>query len=120
MRSVKLASAILMAIFFLVPAVSAAEDNIRSGFWGGIDAGAGLLQQSFDEEDEDDVYFFLGFKGGYTINPHFLVGLELSGWLLEAGDPSDPDKGEGIMQAFLVTHLYPSKESDFFIKAGGG
>ena len=115
-----MACTILMAIFFVVQATSAEVDNIRSGFWGGIDAGAGLLQQSFDEEDEDDVYFFLGFKGGYTINPHFLVGLELSGWLLEAEDPSDPDEGEGIMQAFLITRLYPGEESGLFIKAGGG
>ena len=80
----KLAYIILMVTLLFVPVVSAEEDHIRKGFWGGIDAGAGLLNQSFSEEDEDDVYFFLGFKGGYTINPHFLVGLELSGWLLEA------------------------------------
>lgn len=90
------------------------------GFWGGIDAGAGLLNQSFDEEDKDDVYFFLGFKGGYAINPHFLLGLELSGWLLQAEDPGDPDDGEGIMQAFLITQWYPSKESGLYAKLGGG
>jgi hypothetical protein len=119
-HSVKLVYTILLAIFFLAPAASAEEEYIRNGFWGGIDAGAGLLQQSFNEEDEDDIYFFLGFKGGYTINPHFLVGLELSGWLLEAEDPSDPDEGEGVMQVFLITQLYPSKESGLFAKAGGG
>ncbi len=119
-HSVKLVYTILLAIFFLAPAASAEEEYIRNGFWGGIDAGAGLLQQSFNEEDEDDIYFFLGFKGGYTINPHFLVGLELSGWLLEAEDPSDSNKGKGIMQAFMITQLYPSKESGLFVKAGGG
>ena len=120
MHSAKLVSAILIAIFFFTASAPAEDDHIRKGFWGGIDAGAGFLHQSFSEEDEDDVYFFLGFKGGYTINPHFLVGLELSGWLIEAEDPSDPDEGEGIMQAFVITQLYPSKESDLFIKAGGG
>jgi hypothetical protein len=119
-HSVKLVYTILLAIFFLAPAASAEEEYIRNGFWGGIDAGAGLLQQSFNEEDEDDIYFFLGFKGGYTINPHFLVGLELSGWLLEAEDPSNSNKGKGIMQAFMITQLYPSKESGLFVKAGGG
>ena len=120
MHPAKLAYIIFMAILLLVPVASAEEDHIRKGFWGGIDAGAGLLKQSFSEEDEDDVYFFLGFRGGYTINPHILVGLELSGWLIEAEDPNDPDEGEGIMQAFVITQLYPSKESGLFIKAGGG
>ena len=120
MHSTKLVCAVSIAIFFLAPAASAEEHYIRNGFWFGIDAGAGLLKQSFDEEDEDDVAFFLGFKGGYTINPHFLIGLELSGWLLEASEPADPTKGEGIMQAFLITQLYPSKGSGLFAKAGGG
>ena len=104
----------------MTPTASAEEHYIRNGFWGGIDAGAGLLNQSFDEEDENDIAFFLGFKGGYTINPHFLIGLELSGWLLEASDLYDPDEGKGISQVFLITQLYPSKESGFFAKAGGG
>ncbi len=119
-HSVKLLYTILVALFFLTPGVSAQEYHIRDGFWGGIDAGAGYLKQSFDKRNEDDVYFFLGFRGGYTINPHFLVGLELSGWLLEAEDPSDSNKGKGIMQAFMITQLYPSKESGLFVKAGGG
>ena len=46
------------AIFFLVPAASAEEQNIRNGFWGGIDAGAGLLKQSFDEGDEKGTFSF--------------------------------------------------------------
>jgi hypothetical protein len=111
---------VFIALFLLASTSSAEEYHIRDGFWGGIDAGAGYLKQSFDKRNEDDVYFFLGFRGGYTINPHFLVGLELSGWLLEAEDPSDSNKGKGIMQAFMITQLYPSKESGLFVKAGGG
>ena len=88
---------------------------------GGIDAGVGLVGPSFDgEDDEDDNSFYLGFKGGYAINPHFLVGVELGGWLLAASDLNDPDEGRGISQAFLITRLYPGKQSDFFLKAGGG
>ena len=74
--SVKLVLVVLNAIFFLATTAAAEEIHIRNGFWGGIDVGAGHLKQSFDDEDEDNTYFFLGFKGGYTINPHFLVGLE--------------------------------------------
>src|SRR5210317_1062736 len=81
MHSAKLICTVIIALFLLAPAVSAEEIYIRNGFWGGIDAGAGLLQQSFDEgDDEDDSAFYLGFKGGYAINPQLLIGLEFSGW----------------------------------------
>jgi len=121
MHSAKLIFAISIALFFLAPTVSAEEHYNRNGFWGGIDVGVGLLKQSFDEgNDDDDSFFFLGFKGGYTINPHFLIGLELSGWTLEASNLWDPSEGKGISQVFLITQLYPSKESGLFAKAGGG
>jgi hypothetical protein len=121
MYSAKLIGAVFTALFLLAPAVSADEIHIRNGFWGGIDAGAGLLQQSFDEgDDEDDIAFYLGFKGGYAVNPHLLTGLELSGWLLEASDVNDPDEGKGISQVFFITQFYPGTESGFFAKAGGG
>ncbi len=108
------------AIFFFVTAASSEEHYIRNGFWGGIDAGVGLVKQALDERDKKDNLFYLGFKAGYTINPHLLIGLELSGWLDEASDYYDPEKGSGISQVFLITRWYPSKESGLFAKAGGG
>jgi len=128
MYSAKLVCIFLISLFFIIATAFAEEKQIRSGFWGGMDVGAGLLKQSFDEGgDEDDTSFFLGFEGGYTINPHFLIGLELSGWLLETSDQfcyhgycSDASEGEGIMQIFLISRYYPSQESGFFAKAGGG
>jgi hypothetical protein len=121
MHSVKVTGAVAMALFGLAQLASAESVHIRKGFWGGIDAGAGLVELSFDqEEDEDDRFLYLGFKGGYAINPHFLIGIELSGWLLEASDLNDPDEGSGISQVFLITQIYPGSESDFFLKAGGG
>jgi hypothetical protein len=127
MPSEKLVCILLISIFFISATASAEELLIRDGFWGGIDVGAGLLKQSFDEGNEDGTSFFLGFKGGYTINPHFLIGLELSGWLIEASDQycyggfcSDSSEGESIMQIFLISRYYPSQESSLFAKAGGG
>jgi hypothetical protein len=121
MQSAKLIGAVSIALFLLAPTVSAEELYIRNGFWGGIDAGAGVLTQSFDEgDDEDDIAFYLGFKGGYAVNPHLLIGLEAGGWLLEASDFNEPDEGKGISQVFFITQLYPGKESGFFAKAGGG
>jgi hypothetical protein len=127
MQSEKMVYALLISIFFITATASAEERHIRDGFWGGIDAGAGYLKQSLDEGNEDGTSFFLGFKGGFTINPHFLIGLELSGWLIEESDQycfyaycSDASEGEGIMQVFLISRYYPSQELGFFIKAGAG
>jgi hypothetical protein len=102
------------------PVASAEENFERSGFWGGVDFGVGFVQKSSEKADEDGNHFFLGFEGGYTISPHFLIGAELSGWLIEASNFNDPSKGQGIMQAFLITRYYPSITSGLFVKAGGG
>ena len=127
MHSVKMVCVLLLSTYFTAATAFAEERHIRDGFWGGIDAGVGHLSQSLDKGNEDGASFFLGFKGGYTINPHFLIGLELSGWLIEESDQycyyaycSDASEGEGIMQIFLISRYYPSRESGFFVKAGGG
>ena len=127
MHSAKMVCVFLISIFFITVTAPAEERHIREGFWGGIDAGAGYLKQSLDDGDEDGTSFFLGFKGGYTINPHFLIGLELNGWLIDESDQycyggycSDASEGEGIMQIFRISRYYPSQELGFFVKAGGG
>jgi len=121
MRFTKIIGAVAMVLFCWVPLSAADDIHFRNGFWGGIDAGAGPVGLSYDQgEDDDAIFFYLGFKGGYVINPHFLIGIELSGWLLEASDLNDPDEGQGISQAFLITRIYPSRELDFFLKAGAG
>ena len=121
MYSARLVCAVACAVLFWASLAAAEERFGRDGYWGGIDAGVGLVGQSFDEEeDEDDISFYVGFKGGYAINPHFLIGIELGGWPLEASDVNDPDEGRGISQVLLITQLYPGKESDFFFKAGAG
>ena len=109
-RIVRLISLVFFSLlgFSLISPGALAEEKAeekfeRSGFWGGVNFGVGFVQRSFAGIEEDENNFFLGFEGGYTLNPHFLIGVELSGWLLEASDLNDPSKGEGIMQAFLIT-----------------
>jgi hypothetical protein len=110
-----------LAVFCLITPGALAEEKLeRSGYWGSIYFGAGFVQRSFTGIEEDDTNFFLGFEGGYTINPHFLIGAELSGWLLESSDVNDPSEGEGISQVFLTTRLYPSTSIGLFAKVGGG
>ena len=110
----------LLECSLIIPNALAEEKFERSGFWGGVDFGAGFVQQSAKEVEEEGNHFYLGFEGGYTLNSHFLIGAELSGWLLEPGDLNDPSKGEGIMQAFLITRYYPSNTMGLFAKVGGG
>ena len=123
LRIVHLIRFMLFALFglSLISSGALAEEKLeRSRFWGGIDIGVGFVQRSFEGIEEDESNFFLGFKGGYTLNPHFLIGIELSGWLLESSDLEDPSKGEGICQAFLITRYYPSSSMGLFAKIGGG
>jgi opacity protein-like surface antigen len=110
----------LLCCSLIIPGALAEEKFERSGFWGGLNIGIGFVQQSFEGASEDGNHFYLGFEGGYTLNPHFLIGVELSGWLIEPGNLNDPSKGEGIMQAFLITRYYPSTTMGLFAKVGGG
>ena len=126
-RIVRLISLIFFSLlgFFLISPGALAEEKAdekfeRSGFWGGVNCGVGFVQRSFAGIEEDENNFFLGFEGGYTLNPHFLIGVELSGWLLEASNLEDPSKGEGISQVFLITRYYPSSTMGLFAKIGGG
>lgn len=123
LRIVSLTTFIFLAFFGVSQfgsKVSAQETMERSGFWGGINIGIGSVQQSFEGTEENQERFFLGFEGGYTLSPNFLVGVELSGWLIESSNLEDPSEGEGIMQAFLTTRCYPSSTMGLFAKIGGG
>ena len=117
---IKLIFFALLGFSLISPGALAEEKLERSGYWGSVGFGAGFVQRSFAEIEEDDTNFFLGFEGGYTINPHFLIGVELSGWLLESSNVNDPSKGEGISQVFIITRLYPSDSMGLFAKFGGG
>ena len=92
----------------------------RKTWWSALNFGAGALSQSGGGIDQDDTTGFLGFEGGYVVHPQFLLGIELSGWLLEASNTQNPSVGEGIMQAFLTTRSYPLPDSGLFVKLGGG
>ena len=109
---------ILIGLNCIFPSVAAAEPLERSGLWGSLALGAGYVQRDFAD---DKTTFFLGGTGGYAINPNVLLGLELSGWTIQATEFNEPTgKGEGIMQVFLVSRLYPKDDLGWFAKVGGG
>lgn len=109
-----------LELFAFTGGASAAGKTDRHGFWGSVDLGMGAVAQSERGSEQNSGSFFFGLEGGYTLNPRLLVGLELSGWLLEAGDLYDPCKGEGIEQVYVVTRYYPYSDGRFFVKTGGG
>lgn len=111
----------LIGLFLMSYSAFAEEKLNRDGIWAGIDVGFGHIERSFGETQEDDNNLFLGFTIGYTLNPHFLIGVELSGWLFEPSDLNYPERGgEGLSQVLLVTRYYPSRKSGLFAKIGGG
>ena len=120
MRIVKSGFVVLIGLSLMTSVSFAEEQPVRTGFWGEIDVGMGLLQQSLNEMEVDDTPLFLGFKAGYIINPQFRMGLELSGFLLEQSDLEDPEVGEGISQVFLIARYYPYQKSNLFVEGGGG
>ena len=101
--------------------ITYAQDNAgHTGWWGNIEAGIGYVGLSIQEHKETDPHFYLGFSGGYSINPDFLIGVELSGWLFEGSNLQNPYEGDGISQVFAIIRYYPLKTKNFFTKIGGG
>jgi hypothetical protein len=125
--NIRLPTLALLGIINLIGSpIAGAAQLEHAGFWGGLDIGAGFLERSNGGFDDSSTDIYLGGKFGYTITPQFLAALELSGWNQEATedvrfDPdADPTKGEGLMQVFLISRLYPMKNSGLFTKVGGG
>jgi hypothetical protein len=120
MGSRLLASIVVPVVLMAGTSVAATEETQRSGFWGGIDVGAGYVERSVGSLESDGTDIYMGFKAGYTLHPQVLAGLELSGWNQQATDRDDDTKGEGLMQVFLISRLYPMRDSNLFAKVGGG
>ena len=120
MGSRLLASIVVPVVLMAGTSVAATEETQRSGFWGGIDVGAGYVERSVGSLESDGTDIYMGFKAGYALHPRVLAGLELSGWNQQATDRDDDTKGEGLMQVFLISRLYPMRDSNLFAKVGGG
>jgi hypothetical protein len=114
------ASITIIIIFVICITSFAGEKSNRNGFGVGLDAGIGQIKLTSNDMEKKDTNFFLGFEIGYVINPHFLTGIELSGWLYEPTEINNPFKGEGLNQVFLMTRFYPSTKHPCFTKIGGG
>lgn len=111
----------LILLFLCLPA-AADEDTAprREGFRLGLELGAGAVERTLFDAEVDETNFYMGFVGGYWMGQHVLAGLELNGWLLQAGNLNDPSVGEGISRVFAYTQVYPSRQHGMFVKVGAG
>jgi hypothetical protein len=100
---------------------SAAEPREGGFWWGSASVGAASLKRSYTSTpDTSDTVLALALEFGYAWHPQLLLGVELGGWTLEAGDLWDPAQGEGIRTLYLVARYYPRESSTLFVKGGYG
>lgn len=110
---------LLAAIALSTPAAGAAPST-HGKFWGGIELGGGAIERS-GAQTRTDTTFYLAFKGGFAISDRILIGAELSGHTVEAGDLWDSSAGEGLSQVFVLTQYYlHAARSGWYLKAGSG
>lgn len=113
-------AAALLLVVALTSTHAGAAESTTGGFWGGVELGAGNIRRSA-YATHTDTTIYMAFKGGYAVSERLLLGAELGGYTLEAGDLWDPSKGEGLSQVFLIAqyYLWPIREG-WYIKGGGG
>lgn len=107
--------------FIIAMAVTlAAADAYAAGVWGGVELGAGSVRHTTDSTYTDSTWY-VAFKGGYVVSEGMLLGMEIGGYTLEAGDLWDSSQGEGISQVFVIGQYYfgPSR-GGWYAKGGGG
>ncbi len=104
----------------LASSLVAASDE--GGFWwAGANLGAASLERTYTVTPKTrDSAFTLALELGYAWHPQLLLGVELGGWTLEAGDLWDPARGEGIQTLYLIARYYPRETSTLFVKGGYG
>ncbi len=119
MRAAMRAGTALLTIALIAPAAAGAAKPGR--YRGGIDAGYGSLDRSFDGgASRRSGTFALGFKGGVMLTPRLMLGLDFKGWLLEAYDFHDPSKGESVSEALPLLRVYPFRAAGAFVEVGEG
>lgn len=84
--------------------------------------GGGIGQVQWDARGKSSTssLSYLAVEFGWIANPRLLLGIELSGHLIEAADLQDYTEGSGISQAFLVARAYPLASTPFHVQVGAG
>jgi hypothetical protein len=111
---------VLLSAIALGLSLSAQAGQERKGGWFAAELGFGRLNQQSSVGSRTDDLFAGGFRGGYAINRHVLVGLQVNGWLIETANLEDPSKGATLTQVFVITEVYPLADRGLFVKLGAG
>jgi hypothetical protein len=100
---------------------SAAGAQPREGFWFGAGGGYGSAGVACDECDADSRQpGGVGYlRGGWTLNPRTLVGIDLDLWNKTARE-GDVEMTLNLYSFTGSLTFYPAAASGFFVKAGAG
>ena len=108
---------ILLAVLLLAPSSAAADSG---GFWAGAEFGVGSMWRSSTVTNKDST-IYMAFKGAYVFSERLLLGIELGGHTLEAGNLWDPSKGAGFSQVMLLAQYYLQPvRSGWYVKGAAG
>ncbi len=123
----------LVGICYVDPARAQDEQNLQP-WWFGLEFGVGQLGLTAAQSDIVDLQpnlppeqfpknrrtFAAGLFGGHRLGKQARIGLEVNGWLLEAGNLNDPSRGEGVSNASAIVDVFPVRKLPFFVRAGAG
>jgi hypothetical protein len=110
-----------LALVTAAPSPLRAAEPLRAGRgWFSVGMGAGQVERKMPGFSDTSTRFYLGFGGGVAVDPHLLLGIEISGWLIQAENADDPSEGAGISRAFVVARIYPQANSTFHFHVGAG
>lgn len=106
----------------LSPTTYAQSRSERKRFYAGMEMGIGLLKLYRNNLPEDRRgRFAMGFCGGYSPLRELRIGINLSGWLIEAENLQDPFEGIGIGNTYVQVELFPIRKlKHLFLNLEGG
>lgn len=85
-----------------------------------LGGGIGDVQWDARGNPSTDSLPYLTFEIGLIANPRLMLGIELSGHLIEAANLHRYTEGSGISQAFLVARAYPLASKPLHVQVGAG
>jgi len=114
-----MSSALLAAGLMGLQAPDARAQTVLDGYWGGINAGAGLVNVTCSESDGCEEGFQSGLSWGLQGGGPLSRSVH---WSIEASGYYSPDDGGDpwLMALSGLARWSPVSGSGFFVKGGGG
>ncbi len=122
----------LLLLLSLSAAPAYGQDYAYSPFWWNLGMGYGNVSISNDHHSSDYYdAFHIGFSGGVVVDPALLLGVEVSGWIIESEEEDDwdhdewdhhdgdHDDGQGLSHFQIVGILRPA-DTNLSLSGGFG